>query len=157
MGTDADLDGRSRPLDGKNDGTNTVDMGCYEYLNGLADSDGDGLTDGQEVGTHGTSPVKTHTDSDPHSDYEEMIADTDGNDYFHIIACSNESPVTVFFQSSAFRQYTLNWCSNLVDGAWTNIPAQTDIQGSGGIDSLEDAGAPASGDRSYEVTVELLP
>jgi len=33
-----DLDGTPRPLDGDNDGTNTVDIGCYEFLNASADS-----------------------------------------------------------------------------------------------------------------------
>lgn len=45
MPASPDLDGVPRPLDGDNDETNTVDMGCYEHLNRAADSDGDTMTD----------------------------------------------------------------------------------------------------------------
>ena len=34
-----DIDGRSRPLDGQNDGTNRWDIGAVEYVHPLADSD----------------------------------------------------------------------------------------------------------------------
>jgi len=37
-----------------------------------ADTDGDGLTDGEEVKTYGTSPVKADTDRDGLSDYAEV-------------------------------------------------------------------------------------
>lgn len=43
-----DLAGLPRPLDGNADGVATVDMGAYEFLNELADTDGDGMTDGAE-------------------------------------------------------------------------------------------------------------
>ena len=45
-------------------------------------------------------------DGDAHTDYEEMIADTDGsnsNDYFHIKAVSNTWSVTLHFSSSSNR------------------------------------------------------
>ncbi|QTH63458.1 PQQ-binding-like beta-propeller repeat protein [Psychrosphaera ytuae] len=39
----------------------------------LADTDGDGLLDGDEVNTHGTSPLLTDTDGDSLSDYDEVM------------------------------------------------------------------------------------
>ena len=53
-----DADGTPRPLDGDADGTALHDIGAYEFLNALADTDGDGLKDGDELtaGTGLTDP-----------------------------------------------------------------------------------------------------
>jgi len=58
-------------------GSVVPDMGAYEYLNAAADSDGDGLTDGDETSIHGTSIINSNTDDDAANDYEEYVADTD--------------------------------------------------------------------------------
>ncbi len=42
----------------------------------LADTDGDGLTDGAEVNTHGTNPLLADTDGDNYSDSAEITAGT---------------------------------------------------------------------------------
>lgn len=44
-----DYAGVSRPLDGRNDGTNAWDVGAYEYVHPQADSDGDGMRDAAEA------------------------------------------------------------------------------------------------------------
>ncbi|NCC52603.1 MAG: hypothetical protein EOM20_15485, partial [Spartobacteria bacterium] len=44
-----DRDGVSRPLDGLNDGVAMWDMGAYEYAHPLADTDGDRMSDVDEV------------------------------------------------------------------------------------------------------------
>lgn len=133
---------------GDANGTATPDMGCYEYLNAAADSDGDGLNDGSEVNTYGTDPTDTNSDDDPHTDYEEYIADTDGadgNDYFRILSIAVASPVTVYFNSSSNRLYTMSGCSNLVDGAWTEVPGAGPRLGTGGMDSMVDTNEPPRG------------
>jgi len=155
------LDGVPRPLDGKNDGTNTVDMGCYEYLHRAADSDGDTMTDGfeDEYGLDPTDPADAtgNLDNDPHNNREEFIADTDPTNpasYFCISNISVSSPVTVYFESSSNRFYTMNYCSNLFDAAWTNVPGAGPEQGEGGPDFLGDTNEPAKGP-FYRLEVEL--
>jgi len=149
-----DIDGTPRPLDGDNNGTALPDIGAHEFINFTADSDDDGLTDGQELVLLGTSMVSDNTDGDPASDYEEYVADTDpldGNDWFHITGFDGS---TVSFDSSSARQYTLLSSTNLVEGIWTNLPTQTDIMGTGSEDSLSDPSA-ANPAGFYKVQVEI--
>jgi len=127
-----DIEGTPRPLDGDNNGSAIPDMGAYEYFNAAADSDGDSVTDG-----------------------DEQIADTnmaDSNDWFSVTAFTRNSIVT--FDSSDERQYTLQYCANLVDGAWSNVTGQVDITGNGGLDTLTDP-APTNSPCYYRVQVEI--
>lgn len=117
MASAADLDGIPRPLDGNANGSAIVDMGCYEYMNASADSDGDNMTDGDE----------TIAVTDP----------TDAGSYFHVIATSNLPPLRMFFMSSTNRLYSLQATTNLMSGAWTNLPGQEPRPGVGGLDWME--------------------
>lgn len=148
----ADLDGTTRVINA------VIDLGAYEYDGSWYDPDGDGLVDADELMVYGTSPTNSNTDGDPHNDYEEMIADTDGansNDYFRITNATFASPVTIHFKSSSNRLYTMASRTNLVDGAWSNVLGDGPRVGIGGPDSMVDTNAtpPAF----YRLTVELLP
>lgn len=141
VGAGMDMDGVGRPLDGDNDGTNTIDMGCYEFVNDSADSDGDGLTDAMEVDTYGSNPASDNSDGDRMDDADEVVADTDLTDpdsYFLVEAITSESPVTIWFETSADRQYTVQRRTDIIDGVWTNVTLYTAQPGSGGLDSYTD-------------------
>ena len=134
MAGDADRYGGPRLVDGNADGTNTVDIGCHEY-NAMTDN----------------------TDGDAHTDFQEMIADTDladGNDYFVVTALANPPPFTIYFVSSSNRLYTLHQCTDPASGTWTEVPGQVRMPGAGGPDSLEDTNTLA-GARGYRVAVQL--
>ncbi len=148
----SDLAGNTRIVNG------TVDIGAYEYDATLYDSDGDSLTDEQELTLTGTSPTNTNTDGDPHTDYEEYIAGTSGtdpNDWFRITAVTNHLPgsgqASLYFESSASRLYTLLGCTNLMEAAWQPVaPARIGI---GGADTMTAPNAPPQ--QFYKLKVEL--
>lgn len=147
-----DLHGTPRPLDGDTNGTAVADMGCYEYLNRAGDSDGDTMSDGFED-DYGLDPTDAsdatgNLDGDPYSNAEEYIADTDptdSNDYFRIAGISAPSPITVTFEASSNRLYTMYACSNLLSGLWTNVPGAGPRKGGGGGDSMQDTNVPSKG------------
>jgi hypothetical protein len=51
-----DFDGVARPLDGDTNGTAAFDIGAFEFVHALADTDGDGLRDAEEI-VAGTNPT----------------------------------------------------------------------------------------------------
>ena len=87
----------------------------------------------------------------------EYVGDTNPTNalsYFHVQGVSNATDFAVFYQSSASRQYTLYYRTNLASEVWTSIPAQTDIPGSGALDGLTDP-SPSGAQRFYRVEVRL--
>jgi len=98
-------------------------------------------------------------DLDPFTSGDEYTCDTDPNNptsYFCISNVSMSSPVTVYFESSSNRYYTMNGCSNLMDAAWTNVPGAGPRDGVGGADEMNDTNQPPKGP-FYRLEVELLP
>jgi hypothetical protein len=86
----------------------------------------------------------------------EYVADTDPTNaasYFRITGVTNLPPWTIYFDSSSDRAYTLSWCSNLVDGIWTNVTGQESRQGVGGPDQMQDSNTSPS--RLYRLKVDL--
>jgi len=132
-GATHDYEGIPRPLDGNADGNAHFDIGAYEHLNTSANSDGDTMTDGDEQ----------ISDTDP----------TDSNDWFHVTSRGDLPFWTVYFDSSSNRFYTLLWCTNLVDGVWSNVPGTPPRMGVGGADSMTATNNLHA--EFYKLTVEL--
>jgi PKD repeat protein len=151
--TGADMDGTGRPLDGNLDGIALPDMGCYEFINTAADSDGDGLTDTNEL-TRGTDPARADTDGDGANDGDEDIAGTNPTnaaDFFHIIAISNLPPTTIYFRSSPDRRYTLWINDSLLNGTWQSVTSRT---GFGGADTMQSTNTTPNRTIFYRLQVE---
>ena len=126
---------------------------------------GDGIPDGwrrQYFGgsgttTNATSCASCDADHDGVSNYAEYIADTNPTNvasYFHIQSVTSNGSLKMFYQSSASRKYTLYYTTNLASGAWIAVTSQTNIAGSGGVDSLSDT-ATGGTQRFYRIGVAL--
>jgi hypothetical protein len=125
------------------------------------DADGDGMPDAWEAlyDLNPTNPADAtvYGDSDPLNNLDEYIADTDPTNpasCFAIVALSNQPPSQwVFFPSSSNRVYALQWRTNLMSGAWTNLPGATPTTGNGGLFWLSDTNAASP--RFYRVGVRV--
>ena len=91
----ADKDGVGRPLDGNADGVAATDIGPYEFINSIADSDHDGQTDTNEV-TAGTDP-------------------TDSNSVFEVSATKESQNFILTWASASNRIYDLSRLADLTD------------------------------------------
>lgn len=125
-----DLDGNPRISGG------TVDLGAYETLGGLPDSDGDGMPDAWET-QYGLSPAVSNApgsnaDGDWMTDLEEYWADTNptnGASFLPNIALTNSGPGTmmlVISTTSIARVYGLTASTNLlaVPQSWMPLPPE---------------------------------
>jgi len=152
-----DLIGTPRPLDGDADGSAIPDMGCYEFINAVADSDGDTMIDSWE-NENGLDMIvddgSGNPDNDPYINAEEYTLDYDpniSNDWFQITAISNSAPITVIFNSSLLRNYTLLSSTNLTKGTWS--PVVGPRTGTGGNDSMQESTNSTS--KFYQIQVNL--
>jgi hypothetical protein len=154
-----DLDRMPRPLDGNADAVSRMDMGAFELLSPMADSNGDGIPDGWCV-RYGFNPIDPAiAGADPDRDLcttrEEYVADTNPTNAlscFHIEAISNGPPTTIQLLSSPIRQYTL-LASPRLDGAWVPLAGQVHVAGNGGWLFLSDTNI--SGQSFYRVSVSV--
>ncbi|MBN2560047.1 MAG: VCBS repeat-containing protein [Phycisphaerae bacterium] len=88
------------------------------------------------------------TDEDTFTAGDEYVADTDptdSNSYFRVTGMTHDSPVTIYFDSSTGRLYTMQGATDLVDGTWTNVPGAGPRAGADGGDSMLDANEPPRG------------
>lgn len=132
--------------------TGNDDLGLYAH---------DGMDDAWQVRHFGMNNPAASPNANPDNDgadnLREYVADTNptnSKSIFQILDITNHSAFSLFFQSSANRNYTLYVTTNLTSGAWTNISSQTGIPGSGTLDMLADP-APATARRSYRIGVRL--
>jgi hypothetical protein len=100
---------------------------AYNTTIGVADTDGDDLTDGEEVHVYGTDPTEPDTDGDGLDDGEEirlgtdpLVADTDGNGRLD----GNETYTTSTDNSSLGVNLTLTGEGDIAND--TSIERQTD-------------------------------
>ncbi|MFH0954084.1 MAG: choice-of-anchor Q domain-containing protein [Verrucomicrobiota bacterium] len=140
----SDLDGNARPLDGNWDGTNTADMGCYEYDGDSADSDGDTMPDGWEhgYGLNPTNPADAsqHADADTIPNVDEWNADTiptDSDSYLRFLSFSQQgAAVLATYKGGTQAWRVIEETYDLTGGNWwalaTSAPP-TSVTGSFGI------------------------
>jgi hypothetical protein len=137
----------------------------YTVLAAAPDSVGDGIPDwwrarhfgGFGRTTNSVSCASCDPDGDGVVNYVEYIADTNPSNaasYFIIEGVSYNPGYAVFFQSSPNRKYTLEFTTNVSYGAWSSVPSQTGISGSGGMDALTDP-SPTGPQRFYRIGVGL--
>ena len=123
---------------------------------------GDGIPDWWQVQYFGTNnPLGKAgvTNCTGHNNLYTYIADlnpTDPASVFEVVAvaASNQPPrEVIYFRSSSNRVYALLWTTNLVSGAWTNLPGATPVAGNGTLFSLSDTNATAP--RFYRVQAQV--
>jgi PKD repeat protein len=130
------------------------------------DSVGDGIPNAWRAqyfgGTGTTTNSSSYATSDPDGDgasnYAEYVTDTNptnASSSFRIQSIATASHPTLSYQSSASRRYTLYYRTNLTVGAWVNLPSQTSITGSGGVDWLTDSTPATNGTRYYRIGVAI--
>ena len=136
---DRDLDGTPRPLNGDDLGDARTDIGAQEYIHATADTDGEGLSDEDEIHVHGTSPLLADTDGEGQSDRDEIIAGMDPLDpgsVFAILPVPADAGGQVFsWPSRAQRLYSVITTDDLSQ-ALTNRPDFTDQPGMDGVMSF---------------------
>jgi hypothetical protein len=154
-----DLDNIPRPLDGNASGTARFDIGAQEYIHPTSDTDGDGLSDYDEIFIHRTDPQRTDTDGDGQTDGQEILAGTDPLDpgsFFAITRVdSNEDGSVFLWPGLSGRRYTILTTDDLMSGLWTNRPDYTDRPGMDGLMSFTNGTPP--GLTVYRVRVQPSP
>lgn len=155
-----DHDGIPRPLDGDGSMSVEVDIGASEYAPPAQDSDGDGISDFDEVHVHGTNPLVEDTDGDGLEDNYELIAGsdpTDPDDAFMVDGASTApggGGFVVAWDTLTGRLYTLRTTMSLVT-TWSNVTGFVEVPGTGAAMAYTN-NAPVDG-QYFAVEVRLAP
>jgi parallel beta-helix repeat protein len=137
-----DLDGHARVVRG------TVDIGAYEYQT-PASSISYAWLQGYGLPTDGSADF-TDPDGDLFNTWQEWTADTDPINpasCLRLESIASSPSASITFPSSASRLYTLLRSTNLnvptpPGPAWTSVPGQSDVRGTGTLLTLADPNPP---------------
>jgi hypothetical protein len=152
-----DLEFVPRPLDGTGDGSAGFDIGAHEFLLPSADSNNDGIPDGW-TWSFRLNPADPNTgagnpDDDPHTTFQEWIADTDPTNAQSHLRIQTMRAGEVSFLSSSNRQYTLFHNTKNYYPVWNPVLGQQSIRGTGGLQTLSGPGGEPQ--RIYRVEVSI--
>ena len=150
-----DYDGVPRPLDGDDNGASIADVGAYEYIHPLADSDQDGLRDTNEFFL-GTSAVTADSDDDRVKDGDEVFAGTDPLDsgsLFEVTKTQHQpgAGFMVRWSSVAGKEYSLYRSATLMTPVFTHISSNIFASPPENVYTDE---VDVSGTRFYKIEVE---
>lgn len=133
-----DLKGVRRPLDGNGDGTNTCDMGAYEFVNRFSDSDSDGMSDLTEIQA-GTDPLSRDTDGDGANDNYEYLTGSNPKAYTPYselfratLGSPTEGEFVMNWDSVTGRYYSVLSATNLIGTSVWGGTSFTNVAGTGG-------------------------
>ncbi|MGB9601162.1 MAG: right-handed parallel beta-helix repeat-containing protein [Verrucomicrobiia bacterium] len=159
-----DYDSIPRPLDGNNDGVAQYDIGAFEFLNPIADSNKDGIPDGWCY-SYGLNPIlpdiaETDPDNDNFTNLQEYIADTNPTDplsFLKITAIETTPDVKIHFTSSSNRIYTLYQRTNFIrlSEDWFPVPGLSNIRGKGRPDFFNDTNIFSGQMKFYKIGVGI--
>jgi hypothetical protein len=100
-------------------------MGCYETFDDETDSDSDDISDYEEGVVYGSDYELADTDGDGIDDGDELYTGTDLLDADSVFAATvaeiSNSSVTLTWPSAAGLYYKVYSCTNLVSDEWVSI------------------------------------
>ncbi len=153
-----DLDGIPRPLDGNGDGAAVCDLGCYEFVHPTADTDGDGLSDTNEIYVWHTQALAEDSDGDRTMDGDEVTAGTDPLSSGSFLGLDSVNPAgsgwLLTWRTVFGKGYWVQRSTDLASGVWSNLwnyPISELDEYPEGTESFYDLNAPTDRPAVYRV------